>query len=51
MKILLFTLGFLAIVSCKKENAETIQNNSGTDNVTINKSSKNRMIPLLPLKI
>lgn len=40
MKILLLTLSFLAIVSCKKENAETIQNNSGIDNVTINKSSE-----------
>lgn len=40
MKILLFSLGFLAVVSCKKENAENFQNNSGTDNITINKPSE-----------
>ncbi|WP_185204478.1 hypothetical protein [Chryseobacterium sp. C3] len=40
MKILLFSLGFLAIVSCKKENTETIQNNSVADNTTMNTVSE-----------
>ncbi|WBX97251.1 hypothetical protein [Chryseobacterium gambrini] len=40
MKILFFTLNFLAIVSCKKESTGNIQNNSGTDNATINKVSE-----------
>lgn len=40
MKILLFTLSFLAIVSCKKENTETIQNNSVADNTATMTVSK-----------
>ncbi|WP_394666204.1 hypothetical protein [uncultured Chryseobacterium sp.] len=50
MKILLLTLSFLAVVSCKKENAETIQNNSVTDNVMINKSSEQSNDPMTSIE-